>query len=271
MCCDNLSQVLSAQGEVMNLNIGFVCDAGDRSKNEDKEIILMPAMVFGVVDGMGGHLYGREAAGIVRKTFVQLTNITEPDMVLLCSVAQEANCNVFAKNKEKQLPDDIKMGAVATVAWVDPDNSRVFIVHAGDTRAYLFSKGGLQQVTRDDTPLAGMSEYERIHDPRRNYVTQAFGLNQYLTVNEYTIPFEPGDVLLLCSDGMSDNILPYTIVKILDRGHSAQETARELLAAVKNSGRHNIDNVTIVIVKALADGNARQAPTNTSSPTCCPV
>jgi protein phosphatase len=231
----------------------------------------MPAKVFGVVDGMGGHLNGKLAAKIVCDTFVQLTNITEPDMVLLRGVAQEANSDVFAENIKRQLPNYIKMGAVATVAWADPDNSRVFIVHAGDTRAYLFSKGGLQQVTRDDTPLAGMSEEERIHDPRRNYITQAFGLEQYLTVNEYTIFFEPGDILLLCSDGMSDNILPDTIVKILDRGHSAQETAQELLAAVKKSGRRNIDNVTIVIVKALADSNARQAPTNTSSPTCCPV
>jgi len=247
----------------MKLDIGVVSHIGDKRRNEDKALVLMPANIFGVIDGMGGHQHGDLASKTVYDMFMELTYEDTPNINILAVTANRANAEVMRKNIEM----GSNMGAVATIAWIDEQNGKVLIIHIGDTRAYIWSNGLLQQITRDHSMVAGLEEDKRIRDARRHIVTQSFGSQYYAGVSRYEVWFEPGDTLLICSDGMCDAILPPKINWILAMGIGAQKTAEALLEAVLTSDCQSMDNTTIVVVRALGNEPMKR----NANPTSCPL
>ena len=251
----------------LTLDIGVVCDigGGDTQKgNEDTSVILLPANLFGAIDGMGGPGNGRLAARTVANAFKGLTYIEEPDQGILHDIVCSANAQVYEVNQTKRLKRGHRMGAVGTFAWVDIQTGTTLIAHVGDSRGYLYRLNSLQAITADQTPLAGMDEEARKLDPRKNIVNSAFGLRKEVPVDYYQLTLGPGDTLLLCSDGLSDFVPSTSLMSILSRNRPASDIAKSLLrAAILH---HTYDNVTAVVVRVLGD----QSPAS-SGQTICPA
>lgn len=252
----------------MNLDIGAICDIGDRSENQDRALVLVPAMIFGAIDGVGGHSNGGKAAQLVWQEFQCLMHVETPSKELLMAAAKRAHQAVRQINKYAHGYQ--RAGAVGTIGWVDIKRRCVYIVHIGDSRVYKYGQGALQQISVDNTPLSGMNEQDRIDHEGKNQIYDAYGLHEHAGFSTYEISFHPGETLMFCSDGLSDILLPVSIRQVLGRECSSSEISRALLEEVKNVQRMGKDNVTIVVVRFLA--NESNKPTAVDpNPTCCPI
>jgi protein phosphatase len=129
------------------------------------------------------------------------------------------------------------------------------IASVGDSRAYVLDGGGLRIITDDQTwvneigrPL-GLDEESLRNHPMRHVLTMAIGASAPLTVNYYSLPLQPGDLVMLCSDGLHGVLEPPEIEQILQKGRAGdlEEACQELIAAAKAAG--GPDNVTAVLVR----------------------
>ncbi|HAL50363.1 MAG: Protein phosphatase 2C-like protein [Candidatus Uhrbacteria bacterium GW2011_GWD2_41_121] len=252
----------------MKLDFAAISDPGDRSYQQDLAVMLFPAMIFGVIDGMGGHKNGDKAAQLVLKEYEYLQHEDKASMEPLLAAAKRAHAAVYAINKDKRGCE--RAGAVGTIGWINQRYCRAHIVHIGDSRVYLFGQKGLQQISVDDTPLAGMNEKDRLNHEKKNQIYDAYGLHEHANFSTYEIWFNPGETLMFCTDGLSDLLLPINIQKALARNDSALEIARDLLQMAKCLPRPCKDNITIVVVRAIDQPSDTQNSLGTN-PTCCPI
>jgi len=149
------------------------------------------------------------------------------------------------------------MGTTITVALVEPDGS-VRFGHVGDSRAYLLRDARLEQLTDDHTLVAELvrrgelspSDAE-IH-PQRSVITRALGTDPDVDVDTFVVTGQPGDVFLLCSDGLSSMVGGETIERLLEQHRGDLQTAGKALIHAANRGGGE-DNITAVLFE-LADG-----------------
>lgn len=252
----------------MRLDIGAICDIGDRSENQDRALVLVPAMIFGAIDGMGGHSSGGKAAQLVWQEFQCLTHVETPSRELLMAAAKRAHQAVRQINCDKR--GNKRAGAVGTIGWIDQQRYCVHIVHIGDSRVYKYRQGALQQISVDNTPLSGMAEENRIEHEGKNQINDAYGLYEQAGFSTYETSFLPGDTLMFCSDGLSDILLPICIRTTLAEDCGASEIARNLVQRVKGIQRRNKDNITVVLVRFLASESEKSSALD-PNPTCCPI
>jgi protein phosphatase len=225
-----------------------------RSRNEDSYLVDEP--LFIVADGMGGHRGGNVASALT----VETIRDAAPDWGAMGSELTEAirraNRVVFERSAgDKELHG---MGTTVTVLQTGDRNAR--IVHVGDSRAYLFREGALQQLTDDHTLVQQMvndgkiSSDEAAHHPARNIVTRGLGLEKDVRVDELTLDVHPGDRVMLCSDGLTGMVDDDAIRQILEREPDPQAAAEALVElAVERGGE---DNVTVIVVDVLeGDGD----------------
>jgi protein phosphatase len=147
------------------------------------------------------------------------------------------------------------MGTTMTVALVE--GGTVSFGHVGDSRAYRVRHGGLEQLT-DDHSLVGeltrsgkLSREEAETHPQRSVITRAVGTEPDVDVDVETIPFEPGDIYLLCSDGLTDMVPDPEILALLEGNAGLDDAARALVDAANRSGGE--DNVTVVLFRPKAE------------------
>ena len=149
------------------------------------------------------------------------------------------------------------MGTTITVALLD--DGVVWFGHVGDSRAYLIRDGELEQLT-DDHSLVGelvrsgkLSAAEAQTHPQRSVITRAVGTDPDVDVDTFPIEPQPGDVFLICSDGLTDMVDDETILDIVERHRDDLDAAvRELVRAANRSGGE--DNITIVAFEVGAEG-----------------
>jgi serine/threonine protein phosphatase PrpC len=251
----------------MKIAYQAVTDVGRKRKGNEDSLIANPEQrLFVVADGMGGHAAGEVASKIAVDSineFVCLTGgdeeVTWPfgldegisyDGNRLKTSVRYANRKVLEAVKEKAEYE----GMATTVVAVLVDGATANIAHVGDSRIYLFRGGGLQQLTSDHSWVneqlqSGIisAEQARSH-PLRNVVTRALGGKVDLEVDMQAQPMEPGDVLLICSDGLTTMVPDEEIARLLGDAAGDIEAGASGLVAAANA-RGGEDNISVVLLQ----------------------
>lgn len=233
------------------LLVGAATDVGRyRSVNEDGYLAVPPAFV--VVDGMGGHSAGLAATRTALAALAPLGGATvtsQDDVVEAVSRAGKAVSDIPSQASHRP-------GAtIAGVVLAELDEGPTWITfNIGDSRVYLLRDDELSQVSRDHSQVQALVDAGELtredarHDPRRNVVTRALGagLDQPAVPDVYLVPAECGDRILVCSDGLSDELDDEAIATVVGAGLPAQRTAEMAVAAALEHGGH--DNVTTIVI-----------------------
>ena len=223
-----------------------------RSSNQDA-ILVCPGKygVYGVADGMGGHKAGDVASKIAVAVVERALKNERPTISLLRKAIEEANQAIY----EEQLanPDYSGMGTTMTVIWEDEE--RILLGHVGDSRAYRIRENAISQVSLDHSMVAEMvrrgliTEDEAQVHPYRNIITRALGTAPTINVDVKELEKAPGDLYLLCSDGLSEYVHPNRMNEVL-RKYSLENAADVLLnLALEGGGR---DNISVVLAEVEA-------------------
>lgn len=239
-----------------------------RENNEDTfiaERIQNDAFVLAcVIDGVGGYAYGEVAAAVAREAILDYftsKDMAPLDRVTLDMASMLRESLITANDKiwvEKQRDSDYdRMACVLTLALVDTATNQFFYAHIGDTRLYLLRDESLIKIAKDHSfvgfleDTGRLSEAAAMRHPKRNEIDKALGFYPQIdTPDDYIetgqSPFLPGDMLLLCSDGLTDLVPKREITAILTEGGSLAEKVTELVTAANEKGGR--DNITVVLV-----------------------
>ena len=233
------------------MRLGQFAGASDpgrrRRRNEDSYVIDPP--LFAVADGMGGAQAG-EVASKLAAGAVEARGADVEELI------QEANRRVHQRSIED--PNASGMGTTLTVASVE--NGMVSIGHVGDSRAYLVRDGRLEQVTEDHS-LVGelvrsgkLSAEEAETHPQRSVITRALGTDPDVDVDMFPIETHPGDLFLICSDGLTTMVDDRKILQLVEEHRGdLQSLVKALIKAANRGGGE--DNITVVAFD-IADDDA---------------
>ena len=246
----------------MNEQFFGLSDTGkQRENNEDlfiaQQIRGRKFILASVIDGVGGYAGGEIAAEQAKAAIIERAGKPFNEAIpMLAECFYLANERVIAEKKRGDKYQE--MSCVATVALADIAANQFYYAHVGDTRLYLFRDGSLVKISHDQSFVGFLEESGRLSEqaamehPRRNEINKALGfednLNQHADYIETgQSPFLPGDVLLLCSDGLSDMLSSTEMISILSRSGSLKEKTRLLIDLANEKGGR--DNVTVVLVQ----------------------
>jgi len=239
----------------MKLKWGASTDVGMvRQQNEDS--FLAEETLFVVADGMGGHNAGEVASALAVTTLKAGARLGIDTTEDFRELVQQANSAIYTAS----LDDSTQSGMGTTVtalSIVEGEEPRVLVANVGDSRAYLWRSGALSRLSVDHSYVQELvnegiitPEAARVH-PRRNIVTRALGIDRSVMVDVFTHFVRTGDRIVLCSDGLVDEVADTEIAKVLGQHSDPQETAEALvMVANTNGGR---DNTTVVVVDVLDD------------------
>lgn len=210
---------------------------------------------FIVADGMGGHNSGEVAS---RMTVDYISDYIEHSSSLLFSCSDigeeikkmvgEANLTVFEASLDK--PETSGMGTTLTMAVIT--GSRVTVAHVGDSRLYLARSTNLQQITEDHSYIeeliknGTLTREEAGSHPRKHVITRAIGSSKDLEVDVQDFEAKDGDILLLCSDGLTNMICENEIYSII-KDNEPEKACEQLIEAAKGKGGE--DNITVIVIK----------------------
>jgi PPM family protein phosphatase len=222
-----------------------------RSVNEDDFVVSPP--FFAVADGMGGAKAGEVASAIAADAFEGEALSGEPAEAQLARILREANRRIY----ELAVKDESHrgMGTTLTAAMVHGDE--ISFAHVGDSRAYVFRGGNLEQLTSDHSLVAELERSGQIspeaaeHHPQRSIITRALGPEPDVEVDTYTVAGRDGDLFLICSDGLTSMISDEEVAAILRSGDSLDDAADALVRAANQSGGK--DNITVVLFRLSGD------------------
>jgi PPM family protein phosphatase len=234
----------------MSLAAHGVTHPGRRTTNEDAFLVDANRGLFVVADGMGGHNAGEVASSLAVEAIGEfLADGTPASLNVLDEALRLANDHILTVAGEK--PDYTGMGTTVAVVYLR-DGEAVY-AHAGDSRVYLWHKGQIRQLTRDDSWVAaamnGISDDARELEqhPMRHVLTKVVGLRPELQPSVAECPFVAGDVMLLCSDGVhgavSEEKLGQLLASRTPIATVAESVVREALA------HGATDNVTAVVIR----------------------
>jgi protein phosphatase len=218
-----------------------------RRGNEDSSYASAP--VFVVADGMGGAQAGEVASQMVVEEFsAGLPEDGSPEE-RLSVVIQKANREIHARSRSDAA--SAGMGTTVTAAYLDED--AVVLAHVGDSRGYLLRDGELSRLTEDhslvEELLRGgkLTEEEALEHPQRSVITRALGIEPIVEIDTWTYPLRPGDVVLLCSDGLTSMLSEQQIQQLLVVTPELAEAADRLIADANAAGGR--DNITVVLFR----------------------
>ena len=223
-----------------------------RRTNEDSYLDDPP--LFVVADGMGGARAGEVASRLAIDTFLELEPIEGEDgEARLRRTILESNRRVLERSQSD--PSAAGMGSTVTAALLEGD--RLVLGHVGDSRAYLLRDDVLQQLSHDHSLVAELERAGRLtHEeaavhPQRSVITRALGATPELEVDTSVVQVRPGDVVLLCSDGLSGLVGDDAIAGLIGGDGPLEEAVRRLVRAANDAGGD--DNVTAVAFRIAGD------------------
>ena len=229
-----------------------------RQDNQDYFFIdLIPEQkqaICVVCDGMGGAKAGNIASQMSAEIFIdEMRQRLKPEMkrkqmeLALEDAITQANAQVYRKSREKR--EYSGMGTTLVGCVVSQD--KISIVNIGDSRAYLINEEGISRITRDHSLVEAMvmrgdltQEQARQH-PGKNLITRAIGTTQIVHGDYYSMGLEKGDIILMCSDGLSNYVSDQEILYEVIHGGAIETCCERLLEIVLSRGAP--DNVTITI------------------------
>jgi serine/threonine protein phosphatase PrpC len=229
-----------------------------RRRNEDAWVCHPP--LFAVADGMGGARGGEIASRVAAMALGESVDGSGEERVV--ALIQKANRQVYERAREDS--DASGMGTTITVALFE--DGLVSIGHVGDSRAYLIREHKVDQLTEDHSLVAELvrsgrlSPEEAESHPQRSVITRALGTDPDVDVDSFSVEARPGDLFLICSDGLTSMVDDAEILDVVERDRGdLNSVAKELIAAANRSGGE--DNITVVFFEVVADG--AQAPSET--------
>lgn len=249
----------------MRIVSGGASDVGRvRSNNEDSFRLVQPQNIYVISDGMGGEAHGEVASALAVEIVVKhcLEGLSNPSTSLygdphtgstrtkrLASAVHLANESIFKAAEDH--PSQKGMGATLTALWLDETSTS--IAHVGDSRAYLLRGGSLQQLTNDHSLVAeqvrrGMitaAEAER--SEMQSVLLRALGTQEEVQVDAEEQGLFPGDVLLLCSDGLTRMVTEPEIAGALQAETDPQKAAEKLIELANEYG--GADNVSVIVIR----------------------
>lgn len=238
---------------VGNTDIGKV-----RAKNEDGFDFgyFDDGAAWGVVcDGMGGVHGGKIASSVaidmvsekIKKCYSKSMPVASLENLLLSAITT-ANVTVYDRGSAQ---DDLKgMGTTIVAAVVK--NNEACIAHVGDSRAYIISEDKIEQVTKDHSLVQEMldngqiTEQEYENTPIKNIITRAMGIGEDIDIDFDFVCINPGDALLLCSDGLSGLVDKQTLLRIYKENDFSVLADKYIDKANELGGK---DNITVVVMK----------------------
>jgi serine/threonine protein phosphatase PrpC len=222
----------------------FRTDTG-RQRSENEDALFVRAPIFVVADGMGGAQAGEVASKAAAESFDRDLPDAPPEPVLRETI-EAANRKIHQLARAD--PSRAGMGTTITAAIVDARGEEVAIGHVGDSRAYRLRGGRLERLTRDHSLVEEMRRKGQITDaqaedhPQRSIITRALGPEPDVEVDLQTVPAVPGDVFLLCSDGLTTMVDDERIAAVLSAAGSMREAVRQLVDEANAAGGR--DNIT---------------------------
>ena len=252
-----------------------------RQLNEDSLLILTPPTLTGeldavmaIADGVGGNPAGAEASQMaVRLLDWWFTSGTYRAQTAYSPLHRDYLL-VVLKETIEVLNERLRylagrgngttgMATTLTITLVQGD--RLFVGHVGDSRAYLLREDRLQQLTQDHTwvaeqVLAGrLTPAEAEQHPRRNVLTRALGQSAVLRADRAAYELHPGDIVMVCSDGLSSMVPPDLIYRTLSTGPTIQLACDQLVMLANRQG--GLDNISVIAMRVNQGGqSAYQAP-----------
>jgi len=237
----------------------FATDVGrKRPNNEDAYLIDEKMALFMVADGLGGHNAGEVASWLTVRTIhdylLKYGSFSNIDLCLLERAIREANEVVY----KKSLTDSglSRMGTTIVVARVVYNENKLLLASVGDSRAYMLVDSLLQLLTNDHTFVFDMVmegiisvEEARTH-PQRSGLLMAVGVDEEVDVETIELPYH-GELVLLCTDGLTDMLTDEEIERILRNSSDLQQTTDKLVEEANKKGGK--DNITVVLFRTCAE------------------
>jgi len=237
-----------------------VTDTGRRRIGNEDAFVFKPPF-FAIADGMGGARAGEIAAGLAAAALEEGAQPTSAEGIV--ALIDEANRQIWERSIQD--PDTSGMGTTVTAALVAAEPGKVVIGHVGDSRAYLYRDGTLAQLTTDHSLVVELVESgiltpeEAERHPQRSAITRAVGTEPTVEVDAFTVDAEPGDLYLICSDGLTDMLTEEELEDVLEKTAADPARAADALVAAANA-RGGEDNITVVLFEMTdADAPAEDA------------
>ncbi len=237
-----------------------------RSHNEDNFFLLAEENLYIVADGMGGHASGEVASQIAVETLANFFIDTSRDKEItwpfkedrsltydenrLVTGVKLANRRVF----ETAQSDPRYRGMGTTIVALVCGSTGAYMCHVGDSRGYLVHNGAIKQLTEDHSLLNDylkvhkLTDEEIEHFPHKNVIVRALGMKETVVVDIFRLEPKPGEVYILCSDGLSGMVPdPALLETVQEGGRDLEKTCQALIARANANG--GIDNITVVLVE----------------------
>ncbi|ARV19698.1 Serine/threonine phosphatase stp [Curvibacter sp. AEP1-3] len=248
----------------MNYQFHAVTDPGRaRDNNEDSVAFDEEALVAVLADGMGGYNAGEIASGMatafikseLSRWLIEAGALAQPKEIRRAMEICVDNANLAIYNSANANPAFAGMGTTLVLGVFK--EGRLLVGHIGDSRCYRLRSNSLEQITKDHSLLqeqidAGLiTQDQAAVSPIKNLVTRALGVEQavMLEVNEFSV--EPGDLYLMCSDGLSDMVTDEVIARIAGEASGLDQIAGHLVSAAnENGGKDNISVLMIAVNEA---------------------
>jgi serine/threonine protein phosphatase PrpC len=232
--------------------VASVTDPGRRRRRNEDAFVVRPPL-FAVADGIGGAQAGEVASRLATEALHE-QEAGAGGRERVSDLIQAANQRVYERSSADAAASG--MGTTITVALVEDE--LVSIGHVGDTRAYLVRDGSLEQLT-DDHSLVGellrggkLSPEEAEAHPQRSVITRALGTDPDVDVDTFSVETRPGDLFLLCSDGLTSMVADEEILHTIEQHrHDLDRAARELVGLANRGGGE--DNITVVFFEIAPD------------------
>jgi PPM family protein phosphatase len=236
-------------------------DTGRRRRHNEDAFVAEPPL-FAVADGMGGAQAGELASSLAAAALKDSQAPGGGGEGRVDELIQQANRRVYERQSQDAAASG--MGTTMTVALVE--DGRVAFGHVGDSRAYLIRGGALEQLTEDHSLVAELvrsgklSPEEAEGHPQRSVITRALGTDPDVDVDTFSIETKPGDLFLICSDGLTSMVDDETILEEVARNrHDLKSAAKALVRAANKGGGE--DNITVVFFEIGGEDDLEQTVT----------
>ncbi len=236
------------------LRSGSATDVG-RVRKVNQDLPLEATNLYAVADGMGGHVGGEVAAQVAVDVLLRVFT-REPTRSGLREAFAQANSAVWEEGQEKS---ELRgMGTTLTALALvggDDGHDTLALANVGDSRAYLFSDDQIVQVTADHSLAeermrhGEMTEEEAAVHPQRHILTRALGVSSEVEADMWDLQLRSGDRLVLCSDGLSNELTSEELAEVLSSVRDPGEAAHQLVEIANEHG--GSDNITVVVVDVL--------------------
>lgn len=254
----------------MRLTHAGLTDVGrKRTHNEDAYLLLPEENLWCVADGMGGHASGEVAARLAVEELAEFFQLTGRDEEATWPFKLDAKLG-YEENRlvtgvklanlriHERAQSDAKlrgMGTTIVACALQKDGRTLVVGHVGDSRMYLWRGGQIRQVTEDHSLLNDYLRTKKLTPeeveafPHKNVIVRALGMKPAVEVDLLKETLQPGDVVLLCSDGLSGMVSDARMGEVIQGAHGdLRLAARNLIEAANEGG--GVDNITCVLVQA---------------------